>query len=337
MPPNNSFGSCAALAELTVVVGAPNDHAPIYGAGAAYVFEERNGAWEQVAKLLASDAQVGDKFGSSVAIDDGVIVAGAPDADPYDFASGAAYVFERDGDGTWIETAKLIASDGSPLDTFGTSVAIDGGLIVIGAFAADGVEPGQGKVYLFEKSGGQWVETAIITADDPAVADSFGFVEILGDTMLIGAKGVDGSGPGAAGAAYLFRRQPDGSWLQTAKIQPDDLGTHDNFGRAVALTEELAVIGAPLADVYGTDSGAAYVYAIGGDADGDGRPDLCQCRGDIDGSGVVDQPDLGLLLASFNLPIDHPLYNADADLDGDDDVDLADLGALLADYDLACE
>jgi hypothetical protein len=337
--PEDFFGNAIAAADSQViVVGARLDKEAGPDAGAAYVFEERNGAWEQVAKLLASDAQIGDKFGSSVAIDDGVIVAGAPDADPLGFASGAAYVFERDDHDAWVETAKLIPSDGGPLDIFGRSVTIDGGVIIVGAISADGDEPTEGAAYAFEKNGqGQWTETAIIKADDATIADNFGAaVQLLGNSLIVGARHVDGSGP-ASGAAYLFRRQPDGSWLQTAKIQPDDLGAYDEFGRAVALTEEITVIGAPLADVHGTDSGAAYVYAIGGDADGDGTPDLCQCRGDIDGSGVVDQPDLGLLLASFNLPIDHPLYNAGADLDGDDDVDLADLGVLLADYDVACE
>ncbi len=332
------FGASVALVGDIVVVGAQLDSQAAFRAGAAYVFQQSEGEWEQTAKLLASDAQIVDKFGSSVAIADDVIVVGATDADPLGFASGAAYIFERDRGGAWVETAKLVPSDGSPLDLFGRSVTVDGGVVIVGAISADGDAPTEGAAYVFERDDvGQWTETAIIKADDAALADSFGSaVALVGESLIVGARAVDGSGPGAAGAAYLFRRQPDGSWLQTVKIQPDDLGNYDEFGRAVALTEEMAVIGAPLADVHATDSGAAYVYAIGGDANGNGVPDLCECRGDIDDSGVVDQPDLGRLLASFTLPVDHPLYDPAADLDGDDDVDLTDLTILLDDYGSAC-
>ncbi len=66
--------------------------------------------------------------------------------------------------------------------------------------------------------------------------------------------------------------------------------------------------------------------------------DLAQptCPGDVDGSGEVDQGDLGSLLGSYNRAPDDPMYDPRADLDCDGDVDQGDLGALLAAYGSQC-
>jgi len=53
------------------------------------------------------------------------------------------------------------------------------------------------------------------------------------------------------------------------------------------------------------------------------------CPGDLDGDNDVDQSDLGILLASYEI-------NDGGDIDGDGDTDQADLGALLANYELPC-
>jgi hypothetical protein len=61
---------------------------------------------------------------------------------------------------------------------------------------------------------------------------------------------------------------------------------------------------------------------------------LCRddCPGDVDGDGVTNQADLGILLVSYEIPSDHPLYDPRADLNGDGSVGQPDLGVLLADY-----
>ena len=97
------FGfAVTALADL-VVVGAPADRKTI---GAAYVFERRAGAWIQTAKLRASDEAPSRRFGSSVAASENTIVVGAL-TNGGGTHPGAAYVFERSGDG-WSEVARLV-------------------------------------------------------------------------------------------------------------------------------------------------------------------------------------------------------------------------------------
>ncbi|MFG0251604.1 MAG: M12 family metallo-peptidase [Phycisphaerales bacterium JB038] len=61
------------------------------------------------------------------------------------------------------------------------------------------------------------------------------------------------------------------------------------------------------------------------------------CLADITGDAVVDQHDLGVLLASYEHPADSPLFDAGADLDGDNDVDRVDLGILLDRYGTVCD
>jgi FG-GAP repeat protein len=97
------FGfSLSALADL-IVVGAPGDR---NGTGAAYVFERRGGAWNQTAKLAASDAAPQRRFGNSVAATRNSIVVGAL-TNAHGTHPGAAYVFERRGS-AWSEVTRLV-------------------------------------------------------------------------------------------------------------------------------------------------------------------------------------------------------------------------------------
>ena len=149
---NDYFGTSVAVDGGAVVVGA-------YGAGtggAAYVFHTSDGGatYGQVAKLTASDAAVGE-FGSSVAIFGATVVVSAPWDDASHSYSGEAYVFHTtDGGATYVELAKLAATDAAANNWFGWSVAIDGDTIVVGAYNdgnAGGMYPnGPGSVYVFD-------------------------------------------------------------------------------------------------------------------------------------------------------------------------------------------
>ena len=102
------------------------------------------------AKLIASDTMDSDFFGASVASLDGVIVVGSPNDDNNGGANrGAAYVFVQEG-ASWVEQAKLTASDGTGGDQFGAAVAMEGDVMVVGAPQALFVE---GAAYVFVRDG----------------------------------------------------------------------------------------------------------------------------------------------------------------------------------------
>ncbi len=259
----DNFGSAAALAGDTAVVGAWADADPNgEEGGSAYVFERAGGEWTQAAKLSAGDGDSGDAFGTSVAAADGAVLVGAPeDEDPNGFVGGSAYVFER-GDGDWSQTAKLVPDDGEKLDFFGGSVALAGGVALVGAMFddADG-EKGVGSAYVYERGDGDWSQTAHLVAGDRDKNDSFGeSVSLAGDTALIGAPGNQNPNGEMAGSAYMFERS-GGNWSAGERIAPDDGDPEDGFGTAVVLAGERGIVGAPGDEVDGAPSaGSAYLF-----------------------------------------------------------------------------
>ena len=143
------FGYSVGIAGDRIVVGAyGNDDAGNHS-GSAYVFEpDANGGYSET-KLTASDAADGDIFGNAVATAGGHIVIAAHNSDDGGSNSGAAYVYEPDGNGGYTET-KLTASDAADGDIFGYAVATAGDRIVVGAPSDDDGGNASGSAYVFE-------------------------------------------------------------------------------------------------------------------------------------------------------------------------------------------
>ncbi|HSN84954.1 MAG TPA: FG-GAP repeat protein, partial [Polyangiales bacterium] len=163
------FGVSVAIDGNTIVIGAerddPND-ASCTGScdhGSAYVFvRDAFGVWTQQAKLTAGDAASSDTFGCAVAVSGDTALIGSRGDDDNGNGSGAAYVFQRSG-ASWLEQQKLGASDGAAADMFGAAVALDGNRAVIGAQGDDDNGSTSGAAYVFETSGGLWVEQQKLT------------------------------------------------------------------------------------------------------------------------------------------------------------------------------
>ena len=175
------------------------------GGGAAYVFNRSGTTWSQQAKILSSDLQTGDAFGSNVDISDNgaTVIVGAPTEDTGASNVGAAYVFTRSGT-TWSQQQKLQASDKQIYDNFGIAVGLDttGDLAIIGANYEDTDYGNAGAAYVFTRDGTTWSQESKITPTDSARAsnDQFGFhLAISSDTAIVGGFNVEGEG-----AAYIF-------------------------------------------------------------------------------------------------------------------------------------
>ena len=121
-----------------------------------------SGDYAQLAKLVAGDAAAGDEFGISVAIDGDTVVIGATGAG----TGGAVYVLRTsDGGATYVEVAKLTASDAASGDRFGDSVAIDGNTVVVGAYFKNS-ESGSAYVFRTTDGGTTYGQVAKLTAAD---------------------------------------------------------------------------------------------------------------------------------------------------------------------------
>ncbi|KAK7237652.1 hypothetical protein SO694_00098076 [Aureococcus anophagefferens] len=217
---------------------------------------------QELAKLVASDAAEDDEFGFSVAVSGDLVVVGAygnADAGSY---SGSAYVFRTTNDGaSWTQTAKLLASDAAAYDWFGTSVAVSGDLVVVGAPYNDDAVLGSAYVFRTTNGGTTWSETAKLVASDAAEDDKFGFsVAVSGDLVVVGAYGNADAGS-YSGSAYVFRTTNDGTtWSETAKLVASDAAEDDYFGFSVAVSGDLVVVGAWGNADAGDESGSAYVF-----------------------------------------------------------------------------
>jgi hypothetical protein len=209
------------------------------------------GSAVQQAKLTASDGAPDDGFGVSVAISGSTAVVGASFKNSQ---TGAAYVFVRSGT-AWSQQAKLTASDGFSFDRFGTSVAISGPTVVVGAF---GHNNQTGAAYVFVRSGTAWSQQAELTAADAQRFDNFGdSVAISGLTVVVGAEAKHDF----IGAAYVFVRSGT-AWHQQRKLTASD-GKRGSFGDSVAISRSTVVVGA---EAKNSNTGAAYVFVRSGTA-----------------------------------------------------------------------
>jgi len=126
------FGNAVAIDGDTIVVGSYFDGDKGFQSGSVYVFTLTGTTWTEQAKLVPQDGAANNHFGGSVAIDGDTIVVGAAEDDTDGMSSGSAYIFTRTGS-TWTERIKLLPSDGREYGSFGSSVAISGDTIVVGA------------------------------------------------------------------------------------------------------------------------------------------------------------------------------------------------------------
>jgi hypothetical protein len=246
------FGNVVAVSGDTIVVGSPGDD-PIVaapGSGSAYVFTRSSGLWSEQRVLTSLDATANDTFGNAVAIDGDTIAVGAPGA------GGSAYVFTRSA-GAWPQQSKLRAFDAANWG-FGNAIAIRGDTVVVGA----GGSPNPGAAYVFTRSAGVWSEQRKLTSPDGAAEDGFGVaVDVLGDTIAVGAPWNDTAGT-HAGSAYVFGRSA-GVWSELGRATASDGAAYDVLGHSVALTGGTLVAGAVGRDsIVGESVGAAYVFSI---------------------------------------------------------------------------
>ncbi len=244
------FGRWAVVEGDVAVVGAPL--ADVVGddddAGAAYIFERRDGVWRQTQRLVADIPQAGHQFGWSVAIDGDTIVVSA--SNDIDGGGQGVYVFGRAGK-NWEFEAQLRPSEEGDDYFFGHDIDISGGTIVAGAKGrAAFIGTNAGVVFVFERTAAGWAESAILEADDAFVQDHFGrAVVIAGDTIVVGAYLEDSAGADG-GSVYVFERDAaaPGGWRQDAKLTGASTDEKDWFGYEVGTDGETIVVGAPHVD-----------------------------------------------------------------------------------------
>ena len=308
---DDQFGTSIALSGNTLAVGSPYEDASqntitngatggagvgAIESGSVYVYRRNGDLWTQEAYIKASNVNAFDYFGRRVAVSGDILVVGAPSEDSNQnfitsgssaslndslSESGAVYVFRRTGD-QWVQEAYVKASNAGDGDSFGSSLAVSGEVLVVGApgedsnqvvvtngasASANNSASNSGAIYVFRRTSSDWIQEGYIKAVNGIDANlNFGLgfgseVSISGDTIAVGVpkeasnKNFITNGESASsnaslshsGAVYLYSRTGI-LWKQEAYIKAANPTASDRFGVRVSISGNLVVVGSPEED-----------------------------------------------------------------------------------------
>lgn len=210
---------------------------------------ERNdsGQWMQWGGLAPSDGMRTDGFGSSLVLVGHMAYISSPNHD----STGAIYIFHR-ADSGWIEVGKLMAGEGSIGDGFGSSLAISGSHMLVGAPRSS---EEKGGVYHFHWADNEWTEQGMLVRGSAESDTLFGTsVAISGNRAYVGMPRHNDR----TGAVAVFEYSEDESeWTEVNPLVPFDGQGSVSFGRALATTEDGIWVGTP-----GTRRVAGTIHAF---------------------------------------------------------------------------
>ncbi len=258
------FGTAVAIDGNLAVVGAwREDVGSNADVGAVYVFVRTgvfpNSSWA-LDKRFGSASGAGQQCGMSVAINGNRIAYGCPGDNG---TKGTAFYFQRNGPNSY--TGAAVAPGGFTAgDLFGTSVAINGDIVLVGSPGeAYNAEQNAGSAWIAKINADGSTSTLILESEDVA-NNRLGTAVALDSTFpnqytaIIGKPGV------GTGAVLIVEFDSGGLAFNTVTVTPPAGHSGDQFGQSVALSghpgANTAVIGAWGDDTKGTDAGAAYVF-----------------------------------------------------------------------------
>jgi hypothetical protein len=263
--PGDALGVSVSISGNAVAAGAffAQDTLGNDFAGKAYVFVRPGSGWggnlHETAKLTASDSQLLNYMGASIATNGTTVVAGSYGHNNF---QGVGYVFVKPPTGwaNMTQTAELSASDGGISNDLGFSAAISGNTIVLGA---PGAAHRKGAAYVYVKPGGGWsnmTETAELRYSAATQDDSFGqSVSCSDNVAVIGAPAAVVNGNFGQGAAYVYLK-PARGWKKTsaanAVLTAADGTGNDNLGLSAGISATTVVVGS----IGNNRPGAAYVF-----------------------------------------------------------------------------
>jgi len=276
------LGISLAVSGDTIVLGAAlDDNENGTDAGAVYIYVKPEGRWPatmtETKKLVAPSGGADRGFGAALGLEGDTLVVGSP-GKVGSLLPGEVFVFQGSGT-SWNLKATLSVDGLNGSDAYGTALDYDGRTLVVGAYGQDSQK---GAAYVYQKPDDGWNDKtadAVLRADDGQANDFFGgSVAVDGNTILVGANGDDDHGS-KSGAVYVFVGGGT-EWSQQQKLTASNAHPVGNFGYAVDLAGNTAVVGASHPEDDATD--AVYVLTrvggrwqesgmlIGADA-GDGR------------------------------------------------------------------
>ena len=265
----NQYGFSVALSDNTLVVGAPNDSGNGALSGTVYIYyrqPDHPDQWILQTQLSPSNPETGERFGYSLAVNQTMLLIGAPASQQHSTGIGVVYVFKRNQQTQlWEQIDKLSADDGREDDRFGFSLALSDNTALIGAFLDDADFVDQQTV----------LSTQNLPLSDPSGCSkqtrcTQGMAEpgsVPIQTFVFG-KESDGDPGFNVGSVYVFTQANENQWIQSDKLTGNNSEGGDLFGYQLVLENDIAVISAPGRDDHDElAAGAVYIYQRSGSSD----------------------------------------------------------------------
>lgn len=256
------FGHSVAISGDTLAIGAYfDDEGAAIDAGAVYVYTRAGGIWTLQQRVVADTPASSDRFGYSVALDGDTLAVGATlDDSAGGNNSGAAYVFTRTGS-AWNQQQRLLAAAPLANSLLGSSIAVSGDRLVVGAASANTVlGAGAGAAYVFSRAVNVWTQQSLLIPGTGAANDNFGqSVDIDGTSLIVGQPNFDSVAGFNSGRASVYI-EAGGVWSLQSTLTATDAAQDDFFGLAVSIAGNLAVVGAYFEDATAVNGGSAYVF-----------------------------------------------------------------------------
>lgn len=322
----DKFGSSADLLNGILVVGAPGNDSVASLSGAAYLFDVGSGQF--LRKLVSRDASNYDGFGSVLDLYEDKVFVGVAGWDSIEggLSAGAVYVF-RTQTGEQLERIESPGSQFGVGEAFGVSIAIQNGLMLVGAPEYTSFEDdlsGLGAVYAYRISGDSIIPEGRILSEDGRRSDWFGTsIKMHGGRALIGAPQPSRFGSGV-GKAYLLDLETR-SFVGT--LNPRNARPNSQMGSKVVLTDDFAMVGSPHFipipephEAFLVDSGAVALF----------DPSLIGCQANLDGNCVIDQQDADAFVDAYTR------HETIADFNADGSYDFFDVSAYLRSFMAGC-
>ncbi len=230
--PGDSFGASIAYTGNNVVIGSPGRNTE---EGAVYYVYHSDGIWGQIGGLTDPSPVIGGHFGAAVGLSGERVVVGAPGTT----TSGKTYIGRAIG-GVWTITNTLLPPSSASDDRFGTSVAVLGNHVLVGA---PGTSSGAGAAYLFTFTGGTWNRTRTLTEASPVAGDGFGTSVAFTDTgFAIGVPGRSVTGHSGAGVVEAY---DSFSATTPTTLTASSPVTNSGLGKSLATYKAVMIAGAP--------------------------------------------------------------------------------------------
>jgi hypothetical protein len=229
--------------------------------GAVYIYQrDAAGRFVVRGQLALTDSRPNDAFGSSISTAGPVMVVGAP-------GLGRAYVFRRTTTGAWRQHQTLLASElGTGGAAFGATVAIDRGMIVVGApgFSTDDPLMPEGAAYGFVVSGGIYVETFKL---EPGLTEALFFgrqLAMFDQRIAVGAQRSMSSDRQLNGHT-VFTYTREGSSVMARGIAAGDPSRSNFASTSLSLANQRLLVGIPCTSSFPSfcpGSGKAELYNL---------------------------------------------------------------------------